>query len=71
MPDIDFETIKQQLDRLEAKEDWNASAINALNIELARQFGKPFLDKLHVPPYPEPNTIPDETPLPNNTGVSA
>jgi hypothetical protein len=51
--------------------DWLASAVNALNIELARHFGHPFLDTLHVPRYPEPNTVSDETPLPNNSGVAA
>jgi hypothetical protein len=65
----------EQLDRIEAKLDNIACAINAFYIEVARWStnGRPGTDykALHAPAYPEPNTIPDDTPLWNITGVAA
>jgi hypothetical protein len=72
MPEIpDGMSLDAMVKLLNDKADWIASAVNALNIELARQFGNPFLSTLHVPRYPEPNNVSDETPLPNNSGVAA
>jgi len=68
MAESDF---KEQLDRIEAKVDWLAMAANAENVELARQFGNPYLKVLHVPPYPSPSTVPGDDPLPNAGGVPA